>query len=108
MKPGAAFLPRSPGSRAITCWQRSYAKYPGARHPWCLFILRVCVRGRGPAAWSGRQSHAARAKRSGGWESGAEGALRRLKAPEKASALGSQRESPCVPPALLLRRELVL
>lgn len=45
VKPGATFLPWSPGSRAITRWQWSYAKYPGACHPRCLFTLaRMCAR----------------------------------------------------------------
>lgn len=46
-------------------------------------------------------------KHSGGWESESKGALCRLKAPEKALALGSQRESPFVPPASLFPGKLV-
>lgn len=96
----------SPGSRAITRWQQSYASCPGARHP-SVYLLCTCVcvdRGRR----CGREGKDVQLKPGGGLESGAEGPPCRLKTPEKPSVLDSQHESPFIPPALLFPRKPVL
>lgn len=84
-------------------------KYPGVRRAQCLFALCV-AKGR----QCGREGRPIPLKPISGWESRAdphsrvEGTSSRMRAPEKALVLGSQRESPSVPPALLFPKKLVL